>query len=301
MNSERLWRITTGMALLLAGAILGGLAVALIPPPASIGSAVGPGETSLGGTEPGESTVQVVMNPPPSDDDPGWKLGEALQRFTSPPTDENLDQLKDEWPLEEIHSLIGNRHEQVRHLAITALFYVGDSGSLDPLIEALKDSSEVNRQLADRVYGMVVSRLGGEKAVGLLQQADAWLRRRRPGKSLEMLNQAIETSPDFAEAYARRGRAFFRMGQIEQAADDYRRAVEIIPNHYRGMLGLGRCLERLGDLEGAIQSFQNAQTTFPGLELGQAIERLKAQLEARETRDDRLLAAIVDQTSNLAA
>lgn len=68
-------------------------------------------------------------------------------------------------------------------------------------------------------------------------------------RALELFTEAIDKVPDFADAFNNRGLCYERLGNIEKAANDYRKAVELDDSFYQAKLNLTSALIQIGDLK----------------------------------------------------
>jgi tetratricopeptide (TPR) repeat protein len=97
-----------------------------------------------------------------------------------------------------------------------------------------------------RLRAMVPSRLKAGRKHHAQKKYEAALRE---------YNEAIQTSPQLAEAYFRRGSLYKTMGENSLALADFERAIERDPEHASAYLQRGKmCLES-GDFESALADF----------------------------------------------
>jgi tetratricopeptide (TPR) repeat protein len=73
--------------------------------------------------------------------------------------------------------------------------------------------------------------------------------------ALAEYNQAIESSPHLAEAYARRGCVYQAMGDTARALADFDQAIQRDPRLAKAYLERGKIRTESGDLEGALEDF----------------------------------------------
>ena len=82
-------------------------------------------------------------------------------------------------------------------------------------------------------------------------------------EALEAYDSAIELKPDYAWAWARRGRTLRVLGRYEEALQCYDRALEIQPQYAFAWNGKGIVLERMGRLEEALACYEKSTEINP--------------------------------------
>jgi len=84
----------------------------------------------------------------------------------------------------------------------------------------------------------------------------------KPAEAKARIEASLRISPANAPAHSNLGNVFSMLGQLEQAAEQYRRAVELQPDaHIHAQLGL--MLAQLGRREEAIREVQMALRVRP--------------------------------------
>ena len=78
-----------------------------------------------------------------------------------------------------------------------------------------------------------------------------------PG-TIAAATRAIESDPECAEAYSKRGRSHARMGKLREAIPDCRRAVELDPENAEYRVYLGGLSYETGDPDKAFEHFSAA-------------------------------------------
>jgi tetratricopeptide (TPR) repeat protein len=81
---------------------------------------------------------------------------------------------------------------------------------------------------------------GGESYDVLVERADLWLEERHPETAVPLLERAVGTFPDYAQAWGLLARARAGSGDASGAAEAARRALEIDPKNADGRKVLGR-------------------------------------------------------------
>jgi len=85
-----------------------------------------------------------------------------------------------------------------------------------------------------------------ETAYGLLQRAQAMLKRRHYAQAAVLLERADRLEPGKGSIVEALARAYYNSGQHDRAADTFRELLEIDPSTAYGHFGLGQSLKQLG-------------------------------------------------------
>jgi tetratricopeptide (TPR) repeat protein len=95
--------------------------------------------------------------------------------------------------------------------------------------------------------------------------ADAYLKRGKAygykelhDKAISDFSKAIQAKPDYAEGYLMRGRAYFITKKYDLAISDYTKAIEIKPNHYEAYDNRGYVYDINGQYDRAISDYSKA-------------------------------------------
>ena len=109
-------------------------------------------------------------------------------------------------------------------------------------------------------YDVRVARPDLHRALGLsLEAAD------RVDEAVSHYRQALELSPDFAEAHYNLGNTLGRQGNLDQAISHFRHALRLNPDYAQAHHNLGDTLALSDDLDGALQHFRAAVRVDPDL------------------------------------
>lgn len=84
-------------------------------------------------------------------------------------------------------------------------------------------------------------------------------------KALTDLTQAIESAPEYMEAYYERGLVHMELGNIQQALDDFSKVVEFDPEHSEALYHRGVAHFATGKYEEAMKDFDTALAIDPEL------------------------------------
>lgn len=90
-----------------------------------------------------------------------------------------------------------------------------------------------------------------QSAIQLVEQATAAMKRRKFGRALELLDQAIQLDPDAGEVVMLRGVALAQLGRASEATDALRRATMLMPQSAKAFANLAVHLYDQGDRDEA--------------------------------------------------
>lgn len=105
--------------------------------------------------------------------------------------------------------------------------------------------------------------------------------------ALTNFSKAIETKPDFPEAYAGRGYAKQMRGEIDSAILDYNKSLELKPDYAVVYCDLGSAKQAKGDTTGALAEYSKAIEIEPNLAEAHAY---RGQIEESQGNQDEALA-----------
>jgi len=100
--------------------------------------------------------------------------------------------------------------------------------------------------------------LNPNDAAAYSRRGTAYARLMQYEQAFEDFDKAIELNPTFAMAYNNRGTAYFNQQQYEQAIQDYNRAIELNPGFALAYNNRGEVYSKQGRYERAIQEFDKA-------------------------------------------
>ena len=103
-------------------------------------------------------------------------------------------------------------------------------------------------------------------AVLLLRQSSAALDARDFEPAEQMLSQLIESYPDFAEGWNRRGALYYLMKRYDAALIDIEHALALEPRNFGALLGKGMILKAQNKTDEAVAAFNDALLINPHLD-----------------------------------
>ena len=124
---------------------------------------------------------------------------------------------------------------------------------------------------------------GVEAADRMLAVASDAMSRGAFAPALALLNSALETTADFAEAWNKRATLYYLIGEHELAVQDIQRTLTLEPRHFGALSSLGMiCLQR-SDEAGALKAFRGALAVHPYLSGAQdAVDNLSSMVDERD-------------------
>lgn len=135
--------------------------------------------------------------------------------------------------------------------------------TVDSLLDrALEHHRAGELSQAESVYGQVLEAVPTQPIalhlLGVLANQTG-----RNDAALQFFDQAIAAAPNFAEAHASRGNAFYGLGRYQEAAEAYARAIALNPRHAEAYSNHGSALHALGQFDAALESYDQAIALKP--------------------------------------
>ncbi|MEM8979592.1 MAG: hypothetical protein AAGD04_08915 [Pseudomonadota bacterium] len=156
----------------------------------------------------------------------------------------------------------------------------GDPGKIASILERLKESTPQSYAVIERELELEWSKSGSASMNLLLQRGKDALERGEFQKAFFHFSALIDHAPEFAEGYAGRATALFRMDRVGQALADIEEALRRNPNHYPSMIGFGIIMAELGNPHAAVAALKRAASIHPHREdVTKALDRLVKEVE----------------------
>lgn len=114
---------------------------------------------------------------------------------------------------------------------------------------------------------------GGGEAYARFQEGTRLLETGNAHAAIISLERARELEPDKGSIREALARAYFRIGRVDSAAEEFEKVVELDPVNDYAHFGLGLCLLRRGDRDAALGHLKLATTMRPDAEEYQAALR----------------------------
>ncbi len=113
----------------------------------------------------------------------------------------------------------------------------------------------------------------------------------KAGKYVEAvmeLNRAVETYPEYTDAYNALGVVYHRQQQLQEAIASYLRAIELDPRHAKARTNLALVYKEQADYQKAVQQVQEALKATPSYTAAQKllpeVQKLLKEQEAAQTK-----------------
>lgn len=154
---------------------------------------------------------------------------------------------------------------------------------LDELFAELKASTPENYiDIENRIFNLF-SQSGSASVDYLLERGYDALDKEQLLTAIDHLSAAIDSAPEFAEAYNARAQAYFMLGEHGLAVNDIKFALIHNPRHFASLAGLGFIMEELQRPEAALAAYLEAQKLHPYVEhVNLAIDRLRKNVEGSD-------------------
>ncbi len=175
-----------------------------------------------------------------------------------------------------LRSQLGLEDAAISATAAYCLGLIGGSTAVWPLIRALRHGDGLVVQAAEDALWHVWLTAGGPGDRQRLRRASELIESSRYGAAVAVLDDIIESSPGFAEAYHQRAMAKSLAGDVVDAIADCKRAVERDPCHFGALACMGHGHVHLGQLREALTCYRAALKLHPRMEgIRQSIEELQ--------------------------
>jgi tetratricopeptide (TPR) repeat protein len=193
--------------------------------------------------------------------------------------------LNQRFSLDQITGFLDCHYPDARKVACLALSLVGDKYCIPLLARQLRDQDPMINQMAEHALWSVWFRCGSPAANDQLGFGIRALEHRQFKHAIEHFNQAIELSPEFAEAYNQRAIAHCLMEKFKPSIEDGLLTLSLMPCHFSAWAGMGHCHAHQGCLDDALHCYQQALNINPHLDcIRQAIEELTGRSQPKRGR-----------------
>ena len=138
-----------------------------------------------------------------------------------------------------------------------------DELDIKTLLEDLKNTDETVRDRATTELWRHWFLQKGAYGMQMLRQSQILQDAGDSPQALELLNQLISESPDFAEAWNRRAVLYYNQGEYNKSLRDCEVVLQLNSVHFGALHGLGLCYAALGEYRNAIYAFRRALDIQP--------------------------------------
>ncbi len=153
----------------------------------------------------------------------------------------------------------------------TALVVEEPAARLERLFGELKRAN--NEQAAQRVSARIRqewNRSGSASVDLLMLWAQKAIDDDRNDVALDLLDQVVTLSPDYAEGWNRRATLHFSMNQYGKSMADLERVLRLEPRHFGALGGLATILSESGRKEAAMNAYQRLLDVYPMMRKAQS-------------------------------
>ena len=136
--------------------------------------------------------------------------------------------------------------------------------TLDSLFSELKRTRDEKqaKQISERIW--MRWRDSGSATTNLLVQwADKAIADRKNGLALDLLDQAIVLTPDFAEGWNRRATLHYMMGNFGKSMADIDRVLALEPRHFGAIAGMAAILSDSGNDQLELRAWEQMLEIYP--------------------------------------
>jgi len=138
----------------------------------------------------------------------------------------------------------------------------------DPGLESLFDTllQASNNTEAQRVEGEIWQRwlnAPDANSAALMSQISAAMSTGQHALALELCNQLVDASPDYAEAWNKRATIQYLLGNHGRSVADIKETLLLEPRHFGALSGLGLIFMASGNYEAALDVFVKVQEISP--------------------------------------
>ncbi len=155
---------------------------------------------------------------------------------------------------------------------------------LAPLFEKLlnKDMAPEEARAIEGQIWTLWQVSGSDTTDVLLSRADAFLREDASEPAIDLLNEVVVLSPEYAEGWNKRATAFFMRDDYKAALRDVERTLRLEPRHFGAWSGLGTIMLAMGEDARALQAYKRALQINPHLkDIAREAERLELTVKGR--------------------
>ena len=177
-----------------------------------------------------------------------------------------------------------NSEAEIRASAANRLGEVGVMDDVVPLLNTLRDESELVRNTAEQSIWRIWSRSGDANVDRLYARGIREMNEGSLARAISTFSEIIKLKPDFAEGWNKRATLYFMTEQYDKSLEDCDEVMKRNPYHFGALSGYGHIHMEFRLIEQAIEYFQRAVKINPNMgSILRLIDRLERQIkEQRE-------------------
>ena len=153
-----------------------------------------------------------------------------------------------------------------RRGAVLALSRMADYRSNATLGRMLSDSDRGVRTLAENGIRQLWMRIGTPNQQRHLVAISEHLDEGELDRATQLATALVEDAPWISQAWYFRGKAFFRLEQLDAAIQDCHQALEVNAYHFLAASVMGQCYQLQEDPVSALEAFRRALRLNPNME-----------------------------------
>jgi len=195
--------------------------------------------------------------------------------------DELAATVKSHWSVSELCELLRTGSLDARRVVCLTLGLVGCDGCSQCLASVLKDEDPTLAELAEHAMWSIWFRSGSPESMGFFKRGLEVMDRDDHAAAVEAFGRAIAADPAFAEAYNQRSIAHYMLEDWPRSLADCQRALNLMPHHFGAWAGKGHCHAQMGELNEAAECYRRALSINPRMQaIAGALARLDERLRA---------------------
>ena len=166
---------------------------------------------------------------------------------------------------EEALSQLESADSRERREGLVRLAEIGTAEDVPYMMTLLYDHDRFVRGMAEQALWGLWLRANDVTVDGDFQRSISMIRHSEHKKAIETLDRIIDYKPGFAEAWNKRGDAYYHLGQYDQALADYQQTIRLNPYHFGAMQSCGEIWLERADAPRSAEYFRQALDLNPNL------------------------------------
>lgn len=193
-----------------------------------------------------------------------------------------LAAIKEHYSTEFLIRLLGSDSPPIVRLATRCLGLVGRQRHAVEVAPLLRHADDAVAATAEDALWNIWMRGGSKAGNAKLASAVRLLNADKLEAALDLLDQVIDSDPEFAEAQHQRAIALHGEERLLEAEEAYMAAIECNPFHFAAIAGIGHIRAERGDFDGALRCYRESLGIKPRQpELAEVLPQLEAATRTR--------------------
>jgi tetratricopeptide (TPR) repeat protein len=152
-----------------------------------------------------------------------------------------------------------------RREGLARLAEVGTSEDVPYMLQRLHDHEPLVRGMAEQALWGLWLRSTDLTVNRMFQSSIQMIRQQELDEAIETLDEIISYEPGFAEAWNKRGDAYYHLGDYDRALADYQQTLQLNPYHFGAMQSCGEIWLERSDARRSADYFRRALDLNPNL------------------------------------